>query len=79
MELLGYKVKDVITGYTGIASAYVSYITGCSQYGILGEMKEDKYPEIIYIDHQRLVKVSKKPIIVPSSDTGAESMQDKPR
>lgn len=50
---LGTLVRDVVTGFEGIAMARVEYLTGCTQYGIsqagTGEMKGCEY-----LDWQRL-------------------------
>lgn len=34
---LGAKVKDTITGYTGIIAGRTEYLTGCVQYGLQKE------------------------------------------
>lgn len=80
MNLLGWKVKDKITGFSGVATGYITYITGCSQYGIVPESKDGKYPDVIYIDKQRLEVVGKKPVVnMELIDSGAEFMCDSPK
>lgn len=39
---LGDKVKDKITGYTGIATARTEFINGCVQYTIARKLKKDQ-------------------------------------
>lgn len=39
---LGDKVKDVITGYTGIAMGITKYLTGCDHVGVLSQTAKDK-------------------------------------
>jgi len=43
---LGDKVKDVITGYEGIAVARVQFINGCIQYTIAKVLKKGEKPAI---------------------------------
>lgn len=56
LDLLGFKVKDKITDYEGIATSKHLYLTGCTQYGVLGKIDKDgKIPEIMYFDEGRLL------------------------
>lgn len=55
----GSKVTCKITGFTGVVTGIVTYITGCSQCLVQPRMKEDgSIPESIWIDIQRLDVVS---------------------
>lgn len=38
---LGMEVKDIVTGYTGIAVAAVEYLQGCRRVTIQAKVKED--------------------------------------
>ncbi|MBO9194366.1 hypothetical protein J5277_09635 [Rhizobium sp. 16-449-1b] len=53
MAQLGATYEDVITGFRGVATGYVQYITGCNQVLLAprasGELKSE------WIDEQRLV------------------------
>lgn len=52
---LGWRLRDKATGFTGIATARIEYISGCIQYCILPEVKDDgKYVDGVYIDEQRI-------------------------
>lgn len=56
---LGQRVRDVVTGFEGIAIGRVVYINGCHQYLVKPQCvhKEDepmKQPEGWYIDDQSL-------------------------
>lgn len=53
---LGAKVKDRISGFEGIASAKISYLTGCTQIGVMPEglTADGKTKEWCYFDWQRL-------------------------
>ena len=69
---LGDKVKDLITGLTGVATARISYLTGCDQVGVTGcAGKDGKYPETHYLDIHRLVVVKKQAVKLHSHTDGA--------
>ena len=53
---LGAKVKDRISGFEGIASAKIEYLTGCTQIGVMPEglTADGKTKEWSYFDWQRL-------------------------
>ncbi|HZI26233.1 MAG TPA: hypothetical protein VFD46_14210 [Chryseolinea sp.] len=41
-ENLGKLGKDKITGFKGIVNAYIVYLTGCNQYGLVSQkLKSD--------------------------------------
>ena len=76
MIKLGQKVRDAVTGFEGIATSKVEYINGCVQFGVQPASNDGKFPDSVYIDHQRLQVVG-EPIAMPSSDTGGV-MRDAP-
>lgn len=51
------KVKDRITGFAGIVTGRVEYLTGCRQYLIQPRMKKNgtSSPEPTWLDEDRLV------------------------
>jgi hypothetical protein len=57
MIKLGYRVRDIITGFEGIATARVEYLNGCVQYCVKPPMKDGKQVESEYFDHQQLQAV----------------------
>lgn len=60
---LGDKVKDKITGFTGIAVAKTEFLNGCIQWNVLPKGdKNNKMPEDMSIDQQTLeiIKPKKK-------------------
>lgn len=68
---LGDKVKDTISGLTGIATARLEYLNGCVQYGVSGKADKDgKIPDTMYIDHSQLTLVTPKAVTVKAADTG---------
>lgn len=57
--ILGQRVRDIVTGFEGIAIGRVEYINGCHQYLVKPQCvaKDDepmKQPEGWYIDDQSL-------------------------
>jgi hypothetical protein len=58
-SILGKKVKDVITGFTGIAIGYTRWLTGCSTVGIVHEKnmevgKDGETPTTLWFDEDRV-------------------------
>lgn len=52
---LGTKAKDKITGFQGVITGRVQYLTGCDQYLIQPECGSDgKYPDSYWIDENRI-------------------------
>lgn len=52
---LGQEAKDKITGFKGILTSRVEYLTGCNQYGITPKMGADGKPgEVNYYDEGRI-------------------------
>ena len=52
---LGNTVRDVITGFAGIAMSRIEYLTGCTQIGVCPRIGADGKPiEWHYFDLQRL-------------------------
>ena len=55
MENLGKKAKDKVTGFKGVVTSKVSYLTGCDQYGITPPVKENEIEDTHYFDVSRVV------------------------
>ncbi len=81
---LGQRVKDKITGFEGIATARVEYLTGCIQYCLKPEKLDEKGKMIEgeYIDEGQLellgdgINKSAKdgePVIEPGTSNGGYS------
>lgn len=53
---LGKKARDIVTGFVGIITAKVVYLTGCTQYCLTPNEtdKDGKIREGHYFDEQRL-------------------------
>lgn len=51
---LGQKAKDKITGFEGILTARIQYLTGCDQYCIAPPAVDGKIPDSCYFDEGRI-------------------------
>lgn len=62
---LGDTVKDIYTGFTGIATSKTEFINGCIQYGVAPKWnKGDKVPmEEVGINSESLIVIKKGPRI----------------
>lgn len=59
---LGTPVRDVVTGFKGIAITRLQHLTMCDQYGVSPQAtKEGKIEDTMYFDESRLV-VTGKPV-----------------
>lgn len=71
---LGDKVRDRVSGVTGIATAQVRYLNGCVQFGVNAQVGADgKVPEAVFIDHAQLEVVEAGAVEVEAGDTGGPS------
>lgn len=53
--LLGYKVRDRITGFTGTVTGVVDYLSGCNQALVVPKLKKDgTVADSMWFDVQRL-------------------------
>ena len=73
---LGITAKDKITGFKGVITGRVQYLTGCDQYLLCPPVdKEGKPGEACWYDENRIERVGKKkPICLDGPD---DSGQDK--
>jgi hypothetical protein len=55
---LGKKVKDSITGFAGIVTGRVEYLTGCRQYVVASKSKGGKTGDAMWFDEDRLTGVN---------------------
>ncbi|HUY27276.1 MAG TPA: hypothetical protein VMV27_07620 [Candidatus Binataceae bacterium] len=57
---LGDRVKDPVTGLSGIATCITTWLHGCIRIGVQPEtVKDGKVPDAIYFDQSQLVLVKK--------------------
>lgn len=69
--LLGRKVKDRITGFAGVVTGYVYYISGCNQALVVPPVgKDGKNADSNWFDVQRLeIDAKAKPIVLNNAAT----------
>lgn len=66
MENFGKKGTDKVTGFSGVITAKINYMYGCSQYGITPPIGEDmKRRDVEWFDEGR-IEIGEK-IIEPAS------------
>lgn len=76
---LGWTYKDKITGFQGIATGFVQYITGCNQVLLNPKVDADgKLRDPNWFDEARLVEVSAEaPVELDKSAVAANPGPDK--
>lgn len=82
MVKLGEKVKDTVSGFTGIAVVKHEYLHGCFRFTIQpGIDKEGKHPDSCTFDEPQLVKAGKgiKVSVKKDKTGGASSYVDEGR
>jgi hypothetical protein len=74
---LGDKVKDRVTGFTGIVTSISHYLNGCIRCGVQPEVleKDGKYPEALNIDIEQL-EVLKPAYVVLEAATPSGANDD---
>lgn len=70
-DLNGRRVRDLVTGFSGIVTGEVEYLTGCNQ-ALVAPGLDDKgnirAPE--WLDIQRLEIVGGDPLVLPAGGPG---------
>lgn len=62
---LGETVRDIITGFQGVITGHVDYITGCDQYILQPKAKDKKTTsDALWVDEDRLQKVKAKKVVI---------------
>jgi len=76
---LGSKVKDSITGFTGIVRVRSQYLTGCNNYGVqpISLKSDGSMSKWEYFDEDLLTQVGKKVLLEDrSKDKGGPMASD---
>lgn len=69
--MLGEKLKDKVSGFTGVAVSEHNYLNGCARYTIQPPVDADgKLPECETFDSFQLEKVEDSKPVVGNNDTG---------
>lgn len=70
MITLGKKYKDKITGFEGVATGYVKYLTGCNQVLLAPKVSATgAIGESVWMDEQRLDEQSDEAIVLDNGKT----------
>jgi hypothetical protein len=63
-EMLGYTMRDIVTGFVGVAVGHVEYITGCDQLLLVPSVDESgKLRESNWFDTQRCELLPTQPVV----------------
>ena len=64
---LGDEVRDIVTGFQGIATAMIQYLVGCRHVGITStELKDDGEPRPVqWIDEPQVEVVKRNAVEIP--------------
>ena len=76
---LGQKVKDMVTGFTGIATARTEWMNGCVRYCVEAKMLKDGRCIELWVDEDRLELVgARKKAPAPLSRPGGSRNDSHP-
>jgi len=71
--VLGNKVRCLVTGFAGIATARVEYLNGCVQYCITPQISKGIVPESRYVDVGQLEVIGHGLVVAPRKIGGPQS------
>lgn len=54
---LGEEAQDLVTGYKGIITCRIQYLTGCNRYGLQKKSEKNAKPEEAYYFDENQIKV----------------------
>jgi len=57
MIKLGDKVKDTVTGHSGIVVARSEWLYGCVRLAVQGRVKDGKVPDALWTDEPQVIKM----------------------
>ena len=72
--ILGATYEDKVTGFAGVATGHVQYITGCGQVLIQPKAKEtgSSVPDSHWIDETRLEQLGDMVIQIENNNLGSD-------
>lgn len=79
MPILGATYFDKITGFEGVATGYVQYITGCNQLLLAPRSTDGTLKDSQWLDEQRLVLNDMIEVVTLNNDHGAGFDRAPPR
>lgn len=68
-DLIGYTVRDRITGFEGVVTGFVVYISGCNQALVVPKAKDGRMGDGAWIDEQRLETTDAHRVVLDNSRT----------
>jgi len=66
---LGTTYEDRITGFVGVATGFVEYISGCKQVLLAPTAKDGEFKEPQWFDAQRVIPTEAKEIVLDNTET----------
>lgn len=70
---LGDRMKDMITGFEGVATGYVRYLTGCHQFLLAPRVKDDgALVDSQWFDESRLKVTRGNAVTIPGGVPGVD-------
>jgi hypothetical protein len=72
----GDKVKEKVTGFTGVITGAVFYLTGCNQFLVVAKSKHNKEAIATWYDGPRLTLL-KRQVIEPEDVQGKDPGPDR--
>jgi hypothetical protein len=57
---LGFQVRDKLTGFKGLVTGVVEFLTGCRQFLVQPKMRKGEFVESRYFDEDRLEVLNSK-------------------
>ena len=79
LAILGLKVRDKVTGFTGVATSVSFDLYGCVQVAVSqGLNKEGRLGDQFWFDEKRLETLTKKPVMEVPSFEAPPGPSDKP-
>lgn len=67
---LGIKVRDTITGFTGVVTGHVRYLTGCNQALVQPQAKDGSdFKDPHWFDEQRIERVDDSIVVLNNGIT----------
>lgn len=65
IEILGFPVRDIVTGFTGTAASVCFDLYGCVQVVVTPEAKDGKLEDGRWFDYKRLSKTADVRVMEP--------------
>lgn len=78
MENLGKKAKDKVTGFKGVITSKISYLTGCDQYGVTPLVKDNETADTEFFDISRVIVTEPRTVVKRTNTTTGGPNRDAP-